>query len=167
MSTSSALSPAGTVIKTLLLTDLVDSTRLFERIGDRRSNEVSAAHDRLARDLLVEFGGLEIDKTDGFLFLFERRLSSALGSATGRPLRSSWTTTRPTATFPRCYYLLGRPQEGLGTPEAKDSYRAFVSMRQAGAESDELAEARRRLAALETAANGRAEAGAEGRNDPS
>jgi predicted ATPase/class 3 adenylate cyclase len=60
-----------TTIRALLLTDLVDSTRLVETLGDARAAEVFAAHDRAARDLLDARGGLEIDRTDGFLLLFE------------------------------------------------------------------------------------------------
>ncbi len=66
---------AGTstaVIKTLLLVDLVDSTGLLERLGDARAQEVFAAHDQVARSLLTIFEGWEIDKTDGFLLLFDR-----------------------------------------------------------------------------------------------
>ncbi len=59
-------------VKTLVVTDLVDSTRLLSSVGDRRAAELSALHERLARDLLVECGGREIDKTDGFLLLFDR-----------------------------------------------------------------------------------------------
>jgi len=55
----------------LLLTDVVDSTAMSERLGDRRMAEVWAAHDRLARGLLSDHGGREIDKTDGFLLLFD------------------------------------------------------------------------------------------------
>jgi class 3 adenylate cyclase len=55
----------------LLLTDLVDSTQLAERLGDARMAAVWAAHDRTARDLLPPHRGREIDKTDGFLLLFE------------------------------------------------------------------------------------------------
>ncbi len=58
-------------LKTLLLTDLVDSTHLIAEIGDKRAYEAFAHHDRVARDLLKRFRGLEIDKTDGFLLLFE------------------------------------------------------------------------------------------------
>ncbi len=65
-------SPAESVIRTLLLTDLVDSTRLVEKLGDVRAYEVATRHDRVSRDLLPRFDGLEIDKTDGFLLLFER-----------------------------------------------------------------------------------------------
>ena len=38
---------------TLLVTDVVDSTRLAEELGDARVAELWAAHDRVARDLLV------------------------------------------------------------------------------------------------------------------
>jgi predicted ATPase/class 3 adenylate cyclase len=56
----------------LLLTDVVDSTQLAERLGDAAAAEANAAHDRAARDLLRRHGGREIDKTDGMLLLFER-----------------------------------------------------------------------------------------------
>ena len=69
-------SATGAVVRTLLLTDLVDSTRLIERIGDGRASEVLAQSDRIARDLLIRFNGTEIDKTDGFLFLFERPIDA-------------------------------------------------------------------------------------------
>jgi predicted ATPase/class 3 adenylate cyclase/Tfp pilus assembly protein PilF len=59
------------VERALLLTDVVDSTALAERIGDVATARVWAAHDRVARDLLGVHGGREIDKTDGFLLLFE------------------------------------------------------------------------------------------------
>jgi len=66
------------VLRTLLLSDLVKSTLLVERLGDRRAAELFARHDRLARDLLPEYGGVEIDKTDGFLMLFERPIDAVL-----------------------------------------------------------------------------------------
>ncbi len=56
----------------LLLTDVVDSTKLSERLGDQAMAEVWAAHDRVARDLLPPWRGREIDKTDGMLLLFEQ-----------------------------------------------------------------------------------------------
>src|SRR5947207_812603 len=62
--------------RTLLLTDLVDSTRLTETLGDRRAADIGARHDRLARDLLKRHGGREMDKTDGFLLLFERPIDA-------------------------------------------------------------------------------------------
>ncbi|MEM7350169.1 MAG: tetratricopeptide repeat protein [Acidobacteriota bacterium] len=66
------------VVKTLLVSDLVDSTRLVEELGDRTAADLWKRHDRLARDLLPAFDGLEIDKTDGFLLLFERPLNAVL-----------------------------------------------------------------------------------------
>ena len=64
------------VVKTLLMNDLVDSTRWVETLGDEGAAALFHRHDRLARDLLVEHGGLEIDKADGFLLLFERPLAA-------------------------------------------------------------------------------------------
>ena len=63
--------------RALLLTDVVDSTQLSERIGDAAMAEVWAAHDRAARDLLPPWRGREIDKTDGMLMLFERAADAA------------------------------------------------------------------------------------------
>jgi len=63
-------------VKTLLLADLVDSTRLFARLGDARASELSARHDRLVRERLRRSGGREIDKTDGFLLLFDRPIDA-------------------------------------------------------------------------------------------
>ncbi len=62
------------VLKTLMLTDLVSSTHLVAKLGDRRTARLFARHDELARDLLAQHSGLEIDKSDGFLLLFDRPL---------------------------------------------------------------------------------------------
>lgn len=62
------------VLKTLVLTDLVSSTRMVAKLGDRRTAQLFARHDELARDLLVQHSGLEIDKSDGFFLLFDRPL---------------------------------------------------------------------------------------------
>ncbi len=59
-------------LRTLLVTDLVGSTQLVGDLGDARAAEILAHHDRLARDLIGRFQGREIDKTDGFLLLFQR-----------------------------------------------------------------------------------------------
>ncbi len=61
----------------LLLTDVVDSTQLAERLGDAAAAELGAAHDRVARDLLRQWRGREIDKTDGMLMLFEHAADAA------------------------------------------------------------------------------------------
>jgi class 3 adenylate cyclase len=59
------------VVRALLLTDVVDSTRLSAALGDAATARLWAAHDRVARDLLRDAGGREIDKSDGMLLLFE------------------------------------------------------------------------------------------------
>ena len=58
-------------VRALLLTDVVDSTQLSEKLGEVELDALWAAHDRLARDLLPARRGREIDKTDGMLLLFE------------------------------------------------------------------------------------------------
>jgi predicted ATPase/class 3 adenylate cyclase/Tfp pilus assembly protein PilF len=63
--------------RALLLTDLVDSTQLATSLGDVAAAGLSAAHDRVARDLLRRWHGREIDKTDGMLMLFEHAADAA------------------------------------------------------------------------------------------
>ena len=58
-------------VRALLLTDVVDSTKLSESLGDAAIAALWAAHDRVARDLLPRHRGREIDKTDGMLLLFD------------------------------------------------------------------------------------------------
>lgn len=65
-------SATDTVLTTIVLTDLVDSTKFTEKYGDGKAAEIFARSDRMARDLLREFGGREVDRTDGFLLLFNR-----------------------------------------------------------------------------------------------
>ena len=74
--------PAATMsaIKALLLTDVVDSTQLAQKIGDSAMAEIWATHDRIARALLEPWHGREIDKTDGMLLLFDN-CADAVGYA--------------------------------------------------------------------------------------
>lgn len=55
----------------LLQTDVVDSTRLTERLGDAAMCDVWTAHDQLIRERLRAWNGLEVDRSDGFLLRFE------------------------------------------------------------------------------------------------
>ncbi|MUV13051.1 putative peptide modification system cyclase [Noviluteimonas gilva] len=59
-------------VRTLLLTDLCDSTLLVERLGDKPAAELFRAHDRLVLDLQQRWRGRLIDRSDGLLLLFER-----------------------------------------------------------------------------------------------
>src|SRR2546423_11711209 len=58
-----------TLVRALLFTDVIDSTRLSARLGDAAMANLWAAHDRVARDLLRDWRGREIDKSDGMLLL--------------------------------------------------------------------------------------------------
>ena len=63
--------PTGTV--TLLFSDVESSTRLLQRIGTDRYQDVLSQHHRLLRDAVSGSGGHEVDvQGEGFLFAFSR-----------------------------------------------------------------------------------------------
>ena len=67
----------GRVLATILMTDIVSSTPLAERLGDAGWKQLLARHDRVVRVALERFRGREIDTTgDGFLVTFD----SAVGA---------------------------------------------------------------------------------------
>ena len=58
--------------RTFLFTDIVDSTRLLETLGDEKWRRLLERHDALVRERIVESGGEVIKKTgDGFFASFE------------------------------------------------------------------------------------------------
>lgn len=59
-----------TATRALLVSDLVDSTAMLQRLGDRDAARLLAAEDAVGRSLAHRYQGQEIDKSDGFLFLF-------------------------------------------------------------------------------------------------
>ena len=59
-------------LATILVTDIVDSTRRAAELGDRAWTELLAAHDELARELIADYRGVYVDSTgDGVLALFD------------------------------------------------------------------------------------------------
>jgi putative peptide modification system cyclase len=89
-----------TLLRTLVMCDLVESTALIERLGDVEGTELLRRQDRLARNAMQRWAGQEIDRTDGFLVMFDRAISAvafaleyqrelrALGEDAGEPLRA-------------------------------------------------------------------------------
>jgi predicted ATPase/class 3 adenylate cyclase/Tfp pilus assembly protein PilF len=63
--------------RTLLFTDVVDSTSLVERLGDAQAAQTWGEHDRRARALILRHGGREIDRTDGFFLVFDDPIRAA------------------------------------------------------------------------------------------
>ena len=61
----------------LLLTDIIDSLHLVQSLGDDRWAALWQEHDRAARALLQRHGGTEVEKTDGFLLLFDTAADAA------------------------------------------------------------------------------------------
>jgi putative peptide modification system cyclase len=64
------------LLRAIAVCDLVDSTALIEQLGDRKGAAFMQQLDRFARDILQRHRGREIDKTDGFLLLFERPIEA-------------------------------------------------------------------------------------------
>jgi len=64
-------------LRALLLTDVVDSTRIAEVIGDAANTAHWIAHDRAARQLLRTWRGREIERTDGLMAVFESAADAA------------------------------------------------------------------------------------------
>ena len=53
------------------MTDFVDSARYTEQVGDEAMMPWWSRHDQIARELLIRWGGLELERTDGFVAVFE------------------------------------------------------------------------------------------------
>ncbi len=72
--TGAVLQPGGTPdpgARTLLFTDIVGSTELTQRLGDRAAMEIVDLHDRLVRDALGRTGGREVKHLgDGLMAVF-------------------------------------------------------------------------------------------------
>lgn len=64
-------------IKTVLLSDIVKSTDLNAKVGNKRFAEIMQGHERMVLELLPQFNGRLIDRSDGFLLLFERPIDAA------------------------------------------------------------------------------------------
>src|SRR5918992_784576 len=67
-------SPSGErVLATVLFTDIVGSTELASRLGDRRWEDLKRRHNAIIRGALKRFRGREMDTAgDGFFAIFDR-----------------------------------------------------------------------------------------------
>ena len=57
---------------TIVLLDLIGSTKFVQSVGAMKAAKWLQYHDRLARSLIFKFNGREIDRSDGFLLSFQR-----------------------------------------------------------------------------------------------
>jgi class 3 adenylate cyclase len=75
LSTGGPAQPAAQSARTLMFTDIVESTKLVEAIGDEAWGHLLQWHDRTLRSLFATHGGQEIDHAgDGFFVAFESSL---------------------------------------------------------------------------------------------
>lgn len=84
------------MVTTLLMTDIVDSTRAADRLGDAAWTQVLSDHNRLVRAQLLRFGGREVNTTgDGFLATFKSAVAGLrCAAAILAALRDSGTEVR-------------------------------------------------------------------------
>ncbi len=66
----------GIFVKTLTRISLAGVEKLGEGLGEARAFEVIARHDDLLRELLMQWGGVEISHDRAFLLLFERPIDA-------------------------------------------------------------------------------------------
>jgi hypothetical protein len=67
--------------RAILFTDIVDSTRITQELGDRASMQLLRAHDAVVRGVLARFGGSEVKHTgDGIMAAFSSAVQ-AVGAA--------------------------------------------------------------------------------------
>ncbi len=67
--------------RAILFTDMVDSTRLTQQVGDREAMQLLRQHDSIVRSVLAQFGGSEVKHTgDGIMAAFDSA-SQAVGAA--------------------------------------------------------------------------------------
>jgi class 3 adenylate cyclase len=75
----------GRALATVMMTDIVDSTRLAAVLGDTAWRRVLADHNQIVRGLLEQHGGREINTTgDGFLATFDTALGALACAAAVR-----------------------------------------------------------------------------------
>ena len=60
----------------IVLLDLIGSTRFVQRVGHTKAAKWLQYHDRLTRSLMFKFSGREIDRSDGFLISFEEPINA-------------------------------------------------------------------------------------------
>jgi class 3 adenylate cyclase len=62
----------GAAVVTMLFTDIVGSTDLYQRLGDEEAERIRRGHFRLLRDAVVSVGGHEVKNLgDGLMVVFE------------------------------------------------------------------------------------------------
>ncbi len=77
----SGKAPVDAALRTIMFTDIADSTSMTARLGDARAVEMIRAHDAVVRRALADLGGREVKHTgDGIMASFEDTVA-AVGCA--------------------------------------------------------------------------------------
>jgi predicted ATPase/class 3 adenylate cyclase len=115
--------PAGTV--TLLFTDIEGSTRLLERLGDKRYAEVLRLHRRLLRRAFKRHGGYEVDcQGDGFFVAFSRAEDAVAAASSAQKALAMADWPEDAAVRVRMGLHTGEPLAVAGGYAGSDVHRA-------------------------------------------
>jgi basic membrane protein A len=100
----------GTVLTTLVFTDIVASSQVAEELGDRRWRELLARHHRIVREGLREYGGRELDTAgDGVFARFDSPASAInFAAATADALRELGIEIRAGIHIGECEVFEGK-----------------------------------------------------------
>jgi basic membrane protein A and related proteins len=100
----------GTVLTTLVFTDIVGSTQIAEEMGDRRWRELLSRHNRIVREGLREYGGRELDTAGDGVFARFNSPASAIdfAAATADALRELGVEIRAGIHIGECEVLEGK-----------------------------------------------------------
>ena len=94
---------AESAFRAILFTDMVDSTRLTQQLGDRGAMQLLRQHDSIVRSALAQFGGSEVKHTgDGIMAAFASA-SQAVGAAIAGPAGAPRAQRRRTVAGARAH----------------------------------------------------------------
>jgi class 3 adenylate cyclase len=88
--------PVGTV--TFLFTDVEDSTKLMEELGDETYDEALAEHRRVVRTACAAHAGVEVDtQGDAFFFAFPTAPGALVAASKMTKALASWPKRVPSS----------------------------------------------------------------------
>ena len=114
--------PAGTVI--FLFTDIEGSTKLLHQLGERYVNLLEDHH-RLIREVLVNYGGREVDtEGDAFFFSFPRATDAVAAAVEAQRVLAEHNWSEGVAVRVRIGLHTGEPWTGGEGYVGMDVHRA-------------------------------------------
>lgn len=105
----------ASAFRTILFTDMVGHTEMMQRVGDAKGRDILREHERITRETLKQYGGVEI-KTDGDSFMVSfASVASAMDCAVAlQRAFAKYNETAPESIAVRMGLNAGEPIEEDG-----------------------------------------------------